>query len=180
MSKVFLYVSLILFSPEIFAQYDSYLYSKYKRISFDIQHTTFNDIVANSTNEVLELEPVLNLNVNLRFYRTYSLTIAHGESGTWSYNGLGFRMDLPGVFFLGGNSNDFVRKAKRSKWNSYMSFAKLMTEADGEPEKFVCDRLGFGLDAFIVGGFYLNTELNLFSYKGNQFLSPTVGVGFEF
>lgn len=180
MSKVFLYVCLIFFSPALYAQYDSYLYSKYKRISLDAQYTTFTDIVNTPGNEVLELDPVMNFNLNLRFYRTYSLTISRGQASTWNYNGVGFRIDLPGVFFLGGTSNDFVRKAKRRGWNSYLTIAKLMAQAEGLEEKFVCDKVGFGLDAFIFRGFYLNTELNLFSYQGNQFMSPTVGVGFEF
>lgn len=180
MLKWFLYLSLLLFSTESFAQYYDGVYSKYRRVSIDVQYSTFNDIVESPGNEILELDSVLNVNLNLRLYRIFSFVISHGEASTWSYSGAGFRIDLPGVLFLNGSPNDFVRKSKRRNWNSYMQFEKLMATADGLEASFVCDKMGFGLDAFIAGDLYLNVEMNLFSYQGNQFLSPTIGLGFEF
>lgn len=180
MSRIFLYVSLILFSTESLAQYYDGVYSKYRRVSFDVQYSSFSDILNAPENEVLELDSVINVNLNFRFYRTFSLTLSHGEASTWSYNGVGIRMDLPGIYFLNGSPNDFVRKSKKRSWNSYLHVAKLMATAEGAEEEFVCDKMGFGLDAFIAGSLYLNVELNLFSYQGNQFFSPTAGIGFEF
>lgn len=179
MLRYFLYLCLLLLSTEAQAQYDN-IYSKYQRLSFDAQYFTFSDILNNATNESITLDPMINVNLNFRFYRTYSLILSHGESSVWSYNGVGLRIDLPGVFFLGGSTSDFIRKSKRKNWNSYFQVSKLLTQAEGEPEEFVCDKTGFGLDAFITGGVYINVELNFFSYKGNQFLAPGVGLGFEF
>lgn len=179
MLKALLYLCLIILSTEAHAQYDN-IYSKYQRLSFDVQYLTFNDILNNASQETLELNSVVNANLNFRFYRTYSLVLSHGEADLWNYNGIGLRVDLPGVFFLGGTTSDFVRKSKRKDWNSYLQVSKLLTQAEGEPEKFVCDKMGLGLDAFVAGGVYINAELNLFSYKGNQFFAPAVGLGFEF
>ncbi len=179
MQKAFLYFCLLLFSSAAHAQYDN-IYSKYQRLSFDVQYLTFSDILSTSEGDTLALDPIINVNLNFRFYRTYSLILSHGEASSWSYNGVGFRVDLPGVFFLGGSSSDFVRKSKRKDWNSYMQFSKNITEAIGEPKKFVCDKIGFGLDAMITKGLYINAEANLFSYKGNQFFAPAIGLGFEF
>lgn len=181
MLKVLLYLCLTVFTTEAFAQYEN-IYSKYQRLSFDVQYLTFSDVLNNEDPgaDTLTLDPVMNVNLNFRFYRTYSLTLSHGESSTWSYNGVGFRFELPGVFFLGGSTSDFVRKSKRKDWNSYMQYSKMLTVADSEPHRFVCDKIGFGLDAFVGGGLYLNAEVNMFSYKGNQFFTPAIGVGFEF
>lgn len=180
MLKWALYLSLTFFSTESFAQYYDGVYSQYRRVSVDVQYSTFNDILNSPGNDVLELDSVVNVNLNLRFYRIFSFIISHGEASTWNYNGAGFRIDLPGIWFLNGSPNEFVRKAKRRSWNSYLQIQKLITKSDTEIETFVCDKLGYGLDAFIAGNLYLNAELNLFSYQGNQFLSPTIGVGFEF
>jgi hypothetical protein len=180
MSRLLLYLSLLLLSSTSYAQYYDGVYSKYRRVSLDVQYMTFNDIVESPGNEILELDSVLNANLNLRLHRIFSFVLSHGEASSWSYNGAGFRIDLPGVFFLDGSANDFVRKGKRRNWNSYMQFTKLMATADGLEDSFVCDKMGFGLDAFVAGGLYLNAEVNLFSYQGNQFFSPVVGLGFEF
>lgn len=180
MSKLFLYISLMLFSTEAFAQYYDSAYSKYRRVSVDVQYTSFSDILNSPGNEITELDSILNVNLNLRIYRTFSFVLSHGEASTWSYNGFGFRVDLPGVYFLNGSANDFVRKAKKRSWNSYLQVHKLLATAEGIEDSFVCDKMGFGLDAFIAGSLYLNVELDLFSYQGNQFFAPIVGVGFEF
>lgn len=179
MSHFFTYLAVSFFCSFTYAKFES-PYSHYKRLSFDFQYTTFNDLVTNSANEVLTLEPILNINMNFRFYRSFSLILSHGASKEWNYSGAGLRVDLPGVFFIGTLPTDSIRKTKKRNWNSYISFSKLLATTEGQPDDFVCDRAGFGLDAFVFADLYLNVEANLFSYQGNQFFSPVIGVGFEF
>ncbi len=179
MCKFLLSLFLFLLSSSALAQYDS-LYSPYRRFSLDVQYTTFNDLVQNTGNEILDLDAVVNFNLNFRFYRSFSLVISSGQAASWSYKGLGLKIDLPGLFFFEGRPSDFIKKAKKRDWNSYFSVSKLISQQDGTTDSFICDRLGFGLDMFLISGLYLNGELNIFSYQGNQFISPVVGVGFEF
>jgi hypothetical protein len=182
MLKTILYLSLTLFYSVSYAQYDSSLYSKYKRFSFELQYSTFSDIVQTSSEENLELSNVIGGNANFRIYRTFSLSFAYGKAtdSSFEYKGLGFRIDLPGIFLISGNPNEMVRKSKKHRFNSYFAAMKLLTTSINEPDDFVSDKFGFGLDAFITNSFYINTEVNLFSYKGNQFVTPVIGIGVEF
>lgn len=115
-------------------------------------------------------------------YRIFSLSLAYGKSSdkSWDYAGLGVRVDLPGVFLVNANPSEFVRRNKRRNLNTYFAAMKLITKRGGESQKFVSDKFGLGMDIFMAGSLYLNTELNLFSFEGNQFFSPSVGLGFEF
>lgn len=178
MSKLAFYLSVLVFSLSAEGQYES-VYDNYKWFSLEAQYVQFNDIVQSPNNPTLALDSTANANLNLRFYRALSVVLSHGSSTSWSYSGLGLKVDLPGLFFVAGRPSDLTKKNKKQLWNSTMSFSKLIATADGSTESFICDRMGFGLDRFVAGGFYINAELNIFSYQGNQFLAPGIGVGFE-
>ncbi len=152
----------------------------YGIFSIDAQYASFKDLRSDNEGDDLELENILNFNLNVRFYRTYSLVLIYGTNDDYDYKGLGLKIDLPGVFFLGLNVADLVRKRKLKDVNTYFHIEKLFVTEKNPINKTTDDRLGFGLDWFIQKKIYLNFELNLYSRDGNQFFSPSAGLGIEF
>lgn len=122
----------------------------------------------------------MNFNLNIRFFRTYSFVLIYGVNDNYDYKGFGIKVDLPGVFFIGSNVADLVRKRKLKNVNTYFHIEKLFVTEKDPPLETTDDRLGFGLDWFIQKKIYLNFEANLYSRDGNQFFSPSAGLGIEF
>ena len=98
----------------------------------------------------------------------------------WYYYGLGLKVDLPGFFFIGGYTNDLVRKRKKRHVNTSMSYSKMSAKDSGAAHSYIDDRLGFATDLFLAGDVYLSVDLGLLSHQGNQFFAPAIGLGYEF
>lgn len=166
------------------AQYLDSLSNKSRPLSIDVKYLTFNDIQTNASSPRKEIAPELAISANLRFYRTFSFCVMMNQSMNKSIDsisgyGLGLRVDLPGIFFINGMVNDLVRKRKRRDINTYFQWGKLqITESNAQ--SYVADRMAFGLDGFIAGDLYLAFEAAIYSHQGNQFISPGVGIGYEF
>lgn len=172
-------IALLLPTPAL-AQYG--VFGKPRPYSMEVLYTTYSDIVKNASNPQDELASTISINANIRVYRIFSLMASYGTSvdDEWSYYGLGFKIDLPGFFFIGGLTNDLVHTRKNRGVNSYVSFGKYSATQVGLGDSFVNDRLSYGLDIFLGGDLYMNIDLGILSHQGNQFLAPAVGLGYEF
>lgn len=150
-------------------------------VSVDAQLHNYFDIVADPTNPKKDLSETLNFNFNLRFYRVFSTTISHyvATDSSLSATGLGLRIDLPGVFFVGAYTNEFVRRRKRPRVNTYFQVSKYIVSEENV-DTYIADKIGFGADFFATKKFYINSELMSYSHQGNQFIALGAGIGYEF
>lgn len=180
------FIIFIILTPlrSIAQEYGSFYGNNPRLFSIDVKYLMFNDIQSDPTTPRKDIGSQLATSLNLRFFRTFSLCGLYNVSveksvDTISAYGLGLRMDLPGIFFINGTANDLVRKRKRRSINSYFQWSKLQIR-EANAKSYVADRMAFGLDGFVAGNFYLNFEVALYSHQGNQFLSPGIGIGYEF
>ncbi len=173
---------LIVFQTSLAQAYLGYTFEKPRYVSMDLQYVTYADISRNSNQPVETLDQTLTGNIHLRFYRIFSLigTYGQGTNREWSYKGLGIKVDLPGFYWLGGITDEFVRKQKKRPVNTYLSISKYFAKEEIGGDEFINDKFAFGTDIFVAGRAYLNIDVGILSFKGNQFLAPAVGVGYEF
>ena len=153
-----------------------------KYFSIYPQYHHYTDIVNNSGNEFKELEGDIAINLEIRLVRIFSMTLVAGStaSGSRTYSGLGFKTDLPGFFLLGGKINDLIHKKRRRGINTYFAWTNHIVQEEGQGDRFVGNRFSLGADVFVSKSVFLNMELGLYSLRGDQFLSPTLGFGVEF
>src|SRR5690606_33475194 len=97
-----------------------------------------------------------------------------------SFAGAGFKVDLPGFFMLGGNVVDLIRRKKRGGINTSIAWKNFVISEDGQDVRSVANRFSFSADLRLSNNLFLNLDLGLYAHKGNQYLSPTFGLGFEF
>lgn len=182
MYKKYFLALLILIPAQAFGQYGSDLFAKPRYFSVDVQYVTYSDLVNNSSQPVASFDDAINVNLNTRFYRIFSFITSYGQTSNQelSYIGAGFRVDLPGFLFFSGVANDFVRKRKNRRANTYLQIQKLSVKKEGLDERLIDDKMTFGVDVFVVRDVYLNLEASLYSHQGNQFFAPAVGLGYEF
>lgn len=179
-------ISKLLFLTALIFPLDSFSYmssrwNKPRIASIDLQYHTLTDLVSDPNNPRKDLSGTYGANLNLRFYRTFSLITSYfkAQDSSFSGYGLGFRVDLPGFFWLGGVANDFVRRRKKQSVNTYLQWSKFLIK-EGGLDSYVADRIGFGCDVFITEFSYLNFEIMSYSHQGNQFMAFGTGLGFEF
>lgn len=183
--RIFTY--LILIVVPIWAQAQQYgdsFMNKPRLLSLDAKYSMYDDVQNDPNQPRKEIADQVAVSANIRFYRIFSLCALFNQSLDSKIDqvrsfGLGFRVDLPGIFFFGGSPTELIRKRKRRDINTYFQWSKLQVQ-EPAAEKYVADRMAFGLDGFITGDFYLNFEVALYSHQGNQFFSPGVGIGYEF
>ena len=156
--------------------------AKAKYFSVYTQYYYYTDIVNNSGNAEKELSQDVAFNAELRIYRIFSITGVMGQSldSSRTFVGIGFKTDLPGIFLLGGSINDLIHRKRRKGMNTYFSFMNHIIQEGEGGDRFVGNRFNWGADIFISDPIYLNLEIGLYSIKGDQFLSPTLGFGVEF
>ena len=154
----------------------------YKRFSMYINYNYYEDILNNSSNQAVDLGEDLSLSFDIRMSRIFILTLHGGSALDSSRNfwGLGFKADLPGFFMLGGNVQEFIRKRKRRGINTSIYWKTYVISKTGQSALLVGNRFGFSLDFLITREFFINLDLGLYSDDGNQYFSPSLGLGYEF
>jgi len=162
--------------------YSSDILSPPRPFSFELQSTSYSDIGQNENSPKTSLTGTLNVNLNARLYKIFSLFSSFGTTtqSNWSYYGLGIKVDLPGFFFISARPDDLVRSKKLHTTNTYIAVSKMFTHEVSQNKNFMNDKIGLGVDVFISASIYLNLELGVLSYQGNQFLAPAIGMGYEF
>jgi len=180
MYKLILLLLILPFTAQ--AQYYDDTFNKPRTFSVEAQYVSYSDIVENNKYPQGTLGSTYGLNLNARFNRIFSLVGMYGTTAQkeWSYYGLGIKVDLPGFFFIGGYTNDLVRKKKKHPVNTSLIYSKMSARDTGSSHSFIDDRLGFAADIFLAGNVYLNVDLGLLSHQGNQFFAPGFGLGYEF
>ena len=161
---------------------DAYAGRRSKYFSVYGQYHFYSDLVNNSDNATKQLESDYSFNIDLRVYRIFILSASVGQAkdGSRKFSGIGFKADLPGFFVLGGNVNDLIRRKKRKGLNTYMHWRTYIIQEEGQGDRSVSDRFALGADIQLYNSVFLNLELGLYSHKGDQFLSPGLGMAVEF
>ena len=146
------------------------------------QYHSYTDLVNNSDNPKKELSPDYSINLDIRLIRIFILTIHGGQSfdSQRTFSGLGFKVDLPGFFMFGGDINDLIRRKKRKGINTSIHWKTYILNDSNQGDRYVGNRLSFSADMKLTNTLFLNLDLGLYSHRGDQFLSPSLGLGFEF
>ena len=146
------------------------------------QYNSYSDLVNNSSNEKKELSSDYSLNLDIRLIRIFIITLHGGQSfdGERTFSGLGFKVDLPGFFMFGGNINDLIRRKKRKGINTSIHWKTYVISDANQGDRYIGNRVSFSADMKLTDSMFMNLDLGLYSHKGDQFLSPTLGLGFEF
>lgn len=153
-----------------------------KTFSMYTHYNSYTDILNDQSNQPRELPEDISLGLDIRLKRIFILMI-HGGSAldsSRSYWGLGFKVDLPGFFMLGGNVQEFIRKRKRKGVNTSLYWKAFVLSETNQMASSVGNRFGFSADFLITKDFFLNLDLGLYSDNGNQYFSPSAGLGYEF
>jgi hypothetical protein len=154
-----------------------------KYFAFYGQHHSYSDITSSgSSSDRKTLSNDYSLNLDIRMIRIFILTLHGGQSfdSSRKHAGLGFKVDLPGFFMLGGNINDLIRRKKRKGINTSIHWKTYVIQDTSQEGKYVGNRFSFSADIKFTDSLFLNLDLGLYSHRGDQYLSPTFGLGFEF
>ena len=153
-----------------------------KYFAFYAQYNSYNDITNSGDAERKYLSSDVSANLDLRLYRIFILTLHGGQSidSSRSFTGAGFKVDMPGFFMLGGNIVDLIRRKKRRGINTSIDWKSFVISEESESSLSVGNRFSFSADIHLSESLFLNLDLGLYSHKGDQHLSPTFGLGFEF
>ena len=153
-----------------------------KWFSLYTQYHSYTDLRNNSGNEFKTLSPDFSLNLDIRLVRIFILTLHGGQSfdSQRTHSGIGLKVDLPGFFMIGGSINDLIRRKKRKGINTSIHWKTYIFQNVGQGDRYVGNRFSFSADMKLTKALFLNLDLGLFSNRGDQYLSPTAGLGIEF
>lgn len=150
--------------------------------SVSTQFRYYNDILQREGNVPLELGPDLSLNFEFKVHRIFSILLIGGQSLDQfrTFAGAGLRVNLPGVFFFGGNLAEIALQKRRKGLLTYTSFTALVNDVQNQDLNIVANRYALGMDISLNPTVFLNIEPSLYSFGGNQFFSAALGLGMEF
>lgn len=155
---------------------------KTRYFSFYTQYNIYSDIVKRPGSDMAELPADVSMNLDIRLFRIVNFILHAGQSfdGIRTYSGAGLRLDLPGFFMLGGTTRDLVHRSKRRGVNTSVYWKVHIVEIKGAAQPLVGNKMGFAADTFLSKSLFLTFDLGLYSDDGNQFISPSAGIGYEF
>ena len=127
----------------------------------------------------------LELDIRLRGPFSIAFVTAEGED-LRSYYGAGFRVDIPGFLFIGGDVNRYAKAAsKRYPVNTSMYALFISRETEDSvtnvATRSVGSELGLTMDIFLFNHFvFATTQASAVNLSGNLFLSYAFGLGIQF
>ncbi len=163
------------------------------RFSLDVYQSVFQNASLLQQNNQ-NLPPSIDLEFSWRFYKIFSMRLigssfseGAGSSyiqGRISQVGLGFKVDLPGFFFLGAKQSDLNRVGKR--WpictSAFLDLVQIQAKyPDGAEVTGISNRFGVVTDAFLFNPrVYLSVRGGGFNYLGDNFTFYSMGLGVIF
>gem|GEM_PF-2270561 len=156
--------------------------SGYNYVSIGTQVHSYVDILRPDTLEPKRLSEDFSLNIDFRIFRVFSLMLIGGQSFDTErrFFGLGFRADLPGIFFVNGTINDLIHRKRRRGTATYFSYQSLVVNFQDGSSNVTGERFALGMDFDLDDDFYLNVEPAIYSQDGNRYFSGALGIGIEF
>ncbi len=169
-----------------------------------ISLTTFSTYYANSkvsssagSSSSFQLQPSIDMELSLRVRAIFNLTLTwnrfedpdpsnaaqlQDEVGGF---GLGMKIDLPGVFLIGGKNQDLTREGKKTPLNTFLfgEVLKLaMTDVStGAKTTTTAGRGGFGADFFPFEHMaYLSFRFGIMNVLGVSYFNYAWGFGLHF
>ncbi|MGE0527343.1 MAG: hypothetical protein AB7G93_21930 [Bdellovibrionales bacterium] len=157
-------------------------------MSISTLYSQFTDLRATTTALPQDLAPTWDVELNIRLRGPYSLAGFIGKStdNVYENHGGGFRIDIPGFFFIGGNVLREAARSQRKYPVSTSAFGFLMQqtkndEETGESSRFTGSIMGMSMDVFLFNPYsFLTVQASFFNTQGHAFFSYSYGVGFEY
>lgn len=155
----------------------------------------FSDLSLSDGQEEIELPDSLQVELTFRFQAIFNLMLSAGkflhdeesDIGTLAAKrnsfSLGFKVDLPGVFFV-GTENFARRQGKKWPFNSFLygAITRVSTEnISGSTDSSMATHYGLGFDIFLFNQVvYLSFYAGGFQFETNTFLHTAGGIGVTF
>lgn len=148
--------------------------------------STYQDVKL-SEGEPATLDTSLDVEIGFRLHSLFSFLLV-GSSSVASMRqgyGLGFRIGLPGFFFLGATRKQTYRSRRHYPVNTSMfvttSSMSWIPDSQEEEETVLASRYGLSLDIFLFQSLtFLTAYGGLYSFGGDTFLNYGGGLGVEF
>ena len=157
-------------------------------------YSSFSDL-ALSEGDIQQLAPSIEVEFSFRLHSVFNFTISsiqflndtesavEAVAAERSGFGIGAKIDLPGVFFIGSRPN-IKRKGKNYPINSFI-FANILRTTTistlGEESKSMTTKYGLGADIFLFNNVaYLSLIAGLYLNEGNSFSTTGAGLGLTF
>jgi hypothetical protein len=154
-------------------------------ISLSLVHTWYKDVKL-TDNPAVDHDPTLDLELSYRLFKIFnsSLFLAMSPTNQIMGAGIGFRIDLPGFFFIAGQYWDLFRKGKNYPINTSFYMNTLYNEVmdvNNERIKAISSRFGLTCEVFIFNkSFSFVLDGSLYTLQGNSFASAAAGLNFPF
>lgn len=171
-----------------------FLYNSNKKTKgYDLSLTQFTIKDIKISDGVSSLIPTtLSAELLFRVYHNFQIAIlAQSSSGdpkapnlkNTEY-GLGFKANIPGIFFLGARKRQLIVKNKNKPYNTaiYTNLLnyKMTNSSDNTSDEGYETVFGFEFDVFLMSPMYLKINLQLHNRGGNFFSGTGIGLGYEF
>ena len=160
-----------------------------RNFSFDTYYTSYQNVSIHN-NVSLNLPPSLDFDFGYRTYKIFSFH-AHAshffapqsadqiQSKITQY-GLGFKVDLPGFFFIGADSEDMLNNQKQYPvcTSAFFDLIKTTTTMNGVLENGFSHRAGLTMDFFLFNeSVYLTLRGGAFTFLGDTYSFYSAGLG---
>ncbi|MCB9026631.1 MAG: hypothetical protein H6625_09965 [Bdellovibrionaceae bacterium] len=159
-------------------------------------YSTYDDVSLSDTESKVKLPPSLDVELTLRLMSIFNIALTakrfiHDENSPVSSLsterqsfGLGLKVDLPGIFFVGGSSKFASLRGKNWPVNSffYGIVQQVASEnASGSTDKAFATSYGLGMDVFLFNEIaYLSLHTGGFQFENNTFFQLSGGLGATF
>lgn len=192
--KYFLLIFLsILFTQTAFA--NIFLFGskkKSKGIDFSITQYTIKDISLNGGTTKVLVPKTLSAELAFRVYHSYMVNFLFQQSTTDpeapnldnQQYGLGFKVNLPGIFLVKARKRHLIARSK-NKPNNTAIYANLLkykktNSSDNSLLEGYETTFGFEYNLFLFSPFYFKLNAQLHNRAGNFFTGYGFGLGYEF
>lgn len=150
-------------------------------------YSSYTDIKMSSGSESTTLEPAMDLEIAMRLQSVFQFIVVatQSENSLREAYGAGFRIDLPGFFFLFSSPRQvrYSQKWQPITTSLYGQFFKSSNKAtaNGIEEDASGADMGFTIDTFLFNPYvYMRLQASVMNQQGNTFSTYTAGLGMEF
>jgi hypothetical protein len=189
-SKYFLTL-ILFFSASLFSELSSaYGGWRERNFSFDTYHSSYNNISVETNVGSLNLPRSLDFDFGYRTFKIFSLHLNYSHffsaentgqiQSKISQYGFGFKVDLPGFFFLGAESGDMLSNSKNYPvcTSAFIDLIRTSTTMNGLKQNGFSHRVGLVTDFFLFNEIvYLSLRGGGITFLGDTYTFYSIGLG---
>lgn len=166
------------------------------RFALTTYYSNYDDISLNDSATKVKLPPSLDIDLTLRLMSIFNVAFTakrfiHDERSSVSSLsaerqsfGLGLKVDLPGIFFIGANTKFASLMGKNWPVNTFLygNVQQVSSQnVNGSTDKAIASNYGFGMDVFLFNEIaYLSLHIGGFQFENNTFFQWSNGLGVTF